>query len=340
MKISARFDRSWTARRGGFTLMELLVVITIIAALMALTASATMKFITSQQMSNTQSTLDRVQSQLNRAWSKVKDQANKEPIPANVMALAGTDANAAARARVIYVKLRMRQQFPMNFAEALNVPYQNPELATWGLPTLVPGYPISPLPAQPGYVSYLASLGITAATVSTQPFPQYYESSACLLMALQRGVSGAGINAEELTSGGAAGNLNGIPILVDAWNRPIYFSRFPVGCPSLNPTGLPQTGANDPGDPQGLLNSSAWYTQTVQQTIYSQLTLQKLAPYSSTPMSYKQAPLVASGGQDNWSKSGLLTFDPLTFAPGYFNVSTQAFTLGTTGTGVQYSGAP
>lgn len=326
MKTTTRFARSRTARRAAFTLIELMVVITIIIALAALTASAVLKFIEVQQTTNTNSTLDRVQSQLGRAWSKVKDQAKKEAtnsITPAIAALAGSDANAPERAKIIYIKLKMRQAFPMNFAEALNVQYQNPELAGWGLPTVVPGFPVSPLPPLPGYVAYLNSLGFTAAVVSAQPYPQPYESSACLLMALQRGVSGAGIDPADLTTGGAAGTITTpsggtLTYLNDAWGRPMFFSRFPTGSTFLNPAGaLP--GNNDPGDPLGALNSPYWQTLPAQQTLFSQLTLQQLAPKFTPPLSFKLAPMLASGGPANWSKPGIpLTLDPITFAPGSF----------------------
>ena len=102
------------------------MVIAIIAALMALSASAVMKFMGVQQNNNTQSTLDRTQSQLGKAWSKVKDEANKRTdFPAAIEPwirtnLAGNDANATGRMRVIYMKLKLRQAFPMNFNEAVN----------------------------------------------------------------------------------------------------------------------------------------------------------------------------------------------------------------------------
>jgi prepilin-type N-terminal cleavage/methylation domain-containing protein len=300
-------DLPRTSIRASFTLIELLVVIAIIAALMALSASAVIKYLGSQEEANTKATFNKVQSQLNKAWSKVKDQAYKETIPPQYLpglqALAGNDANATGRVRTLYVKLKLRQAFPMNFAEALNVAYVNPELASWGLPTAVPA---SPLPALPAYQAYLGKLGITT-TLNAQ-----YESSACLLMALQRGVSGAGINPEELTRGGGTGSatLAGgqtIPYLTDAWNQPIYFSRFPTGSTFLNPAGA-QPGANDPGDPQGYINSGAW-PQALRQS-FSALALQQLAPGSAgVALSFKLSPMIASTGQDR--KVG---FDPVTFA--------------------------
>jgi type II secretory pathway pseudopilin PulG len=301
--------------RGAFTLIELLIVISLIVTMIALVASAVGKFIEVQQTSNTQSILDRVQSQLAKAWSKVKDQAYKEPIDPSVAGwiqtnLAGTDANSTGRVRVIYVKLKLRQAFPMNFAEALNVPYTNPALAALGYNPNVPASRIPPIPPLPGYVSYLNNFGITPAMVSVQPAPQPYESSVCLLMALQRGVSGAGIDPSELTAGGAAGNINGMPYLTDAWGRPIFFSRAPAGNLYLNPAG-PQPGANDPGDPQGYLQTGNW--GTTYGPLFTQLTLQIMAPSNR---SFKLAPMVASGGPNNWTKPGYtLPFDPITFTP-------------------------
>ncbi len=288
-----------TTRRGGFTLIELIVVIAIIAALAALTAGATLKFLGSQQIANTKSTLDRTQSQLNKAWSKVKDQAYREQMPSAVNAwilanLAGNDANAQGRARVIYVKLKLRQAFPMNFNEALNP---------------------APLPPLPAYTTYLTNqLGITGSTGAN------YESSACLLMALQRGVSGAGIEPSDLTKGGATGSAvtpNGstLTFLTDASGTPLFFTRVPVGSPFLNPNPYPgggQPGANDPLDPQGYLQLGNWATMVGPSgqfgTVFTALTQQQLA---STNCSYNQAPMLCSAGLDKQLYTNSVTFSPL-----------------------------
>lgn len=297
MKTGTKSPRIGMVGRGAFTLIELMVVIVIIAALVALSASAVIKYIEVQQNANTQSILDRTQSQLSRAWSKVKDEAFKETMsPVTVEAwifnnLAGSDANAVGRARVIYVKLKLRQAFPMTFNEALNP------------------FPFPPLQA---YVTYLHSLNITGSSAATAP----YESSACLLMALQRGVSGAGINPSDITRGGFTGsyttpNGGSLPYLTDAWGRPIYFSRFPTGCPVLNPNGA-QPGANDPGDPNGYLQTPNWGASSFGST-FETLTLQQLATGNT---SYKLSPMVASGGPVNWTRQGQqLPFDPITFGP-------------------------
>jgi prepilin-type N-terminal cleavage/methylation domain-containing protein len=279
--------------RGAFTLIELLVVMAIIAALLALSASVVMKFMERQQAANTQSTLDRTQGKLNVAWSKVKDTAFHETIDptveswirTNLAAIPPTDPNATNRTRVIYVKLRLRQVFPMSFAEALNP---------------------APLPPLPAYVTYLNKMGITG-SIAGLAIEDNFESSACLLMALQRGQSGAGFDASDLTAGGSTGSYTAskgtVPYLTDAWQKPLHFSRVPVGCPTLNPKGA-QPGNNDPQDPQGYLQTPNW--GTIFGPKFQALTLQQLAPGNT---SYRIAPLLCSSGPDK-----TLQVSPITFA--------------------------
>src|SRR5262249_14319221 len=133
----------------------------------------------SQKKSNTLVTLNKVQSQLTKQWDIYKDLFWKEnPASVNatawssVLTLAGNDPK---RARVIWVKLRMKQTFPISFSEALNPA------------------PLSPVPA---YQTALNQLGITAANAPNPPAA--YESAACLLLALQQSPSGGGAKLEDL----------------------------------------------------------------------------------------------------------------------------------------------
>lgn len=285
--------------RYAFTLVELLVVIAIIAALMALSAAAVIRFMVTQQNNNTKSELNRVQGQLNQIWGVVAQNALKKPqwkteiVPGTsttvesyiLSNMAGSDANAQARALVIYVKLKLRQAFPMNFNEALN-PF--------------------PLPPLAGYKTYLNSMGISAST------GQPYESSACLLMALQRALSGQGIDPADIGGGGAIKQYptpNGtISALIDAWGSPLAFTRAPTGSIVLNANGA-LSGANDPVDPQGLLNSGAWQPKTMRVNFFK-LIQQQTEPTSG--VSYRIAPMIASAGPDkNW-QINTITFAPTT----------------------------
>jgi hypothetical protein len=133
-------------------------------------------------------------------------------------------------------------------------------------------------------------------------------------MALQRGVSGQGLDPSALTTGGATGAATltqsklipppTITYLQDAWGQPIYFSRVPVYATALNPNG-PQNGVNDPEDPQGYLQTPSWGTTFGAN--FTAATQQQLAPGNT---SFKIAPMLASFGPDKQRQ-----FDPVTFQP-------------------------
>jgi hypothetical protein len=209
-----------------------------------------------------------------------------------------------AKMRACYVKLRLRQCFPMDFTEALNPAY-GPPLDPGCNGSFVP-CPLAPLP---GYVAYLKKYGISSGNGFS------FESSACLLMVLDSGIGGAAVDASLLTAGGFGGVDDqgyGVPILTDAWKRPVYFSRVPTGCPSLNPNGQPQPGLNDRGDPQGFLNDGKWQSTT----ICNGTCAAWFQNYTKQPLqeglTWVVKPMVASGGPDKNAASFLNT---TTFAP-------------------------
>src|SRR4051794_620011 len=104
-------------RRFAFTMVELLIVIAIMAVLVALTASAVSQVASAQQKSVTDHLLTRLSSELTGQWTPVVDQARQDSVPPQITALAGNDPR---RARVLWIKLRLRKEFPVNFDEARN----------------------------------------------------------------------------------------------------------------------------------------------------------------------------------------------------------------------------
>jgi prepilin-type N-terminal cleavage/methylation domain-containing protein len=267
--------------RRGFTLLELLVVVSILTVLAALSAAAALKFLGVQQGANTKTALVKLQSALDAQWAAVTQRAKDEPIPdgvrakADFLAMAGNDLHATARARVLYVKLKQRQAFPMTFDEALNP---------------------SPLPPLQPYAAFLRGLGVTRSSPVTRP----YESAVCLLLALERAPGGGGVKVEDLGVGTVTATLtlaNGkqVNYLADGWKSPLVFCRWPTGSKELNPNG-PAAGRNDPGDPEGLLNVPGWLATPALATF--RLYCHDLPPRTGGPTSFKLVPLIASAGPD------------------------------------------
>lgn len=256
--------------RTGFTLIELLIVVAIIGILMALSASAVIRYVGVQQHNNTETTLRKVNTALNARWSSVVHIADKETIPPalypTVLSMANNDER---RARIIWIKLRLRQEFPINFAEAYN-----------------PG----PLP----YISTYRQAALKAFPTPPPPPPGGpTESAACLLMALERATGGGGLSASDLGSAAVLDtNGDNVNEIVDGWGQPIKFIRWPLEEAFLNPGG-PQPGPkNDPGDPEGLLTNPTWLGSGGKSTFEG---LCHLVPYTG-PRSYKLQPVIVSAG--------------------------------------------
>jgi prepilin-type N-terminal cleavage/methylation domain-containing protein len=229
-------------RRRGFSLVELLVVIAIIGVLIGLSAAAYFSWLDTQRRNTTETTMRQVYETLKRQMKAVADQADKEVIPDSVRAMAGGDDR---RARVIWKKLRLRQEFPTTFAEA-QAPWQASD----------PAFNLPPGDLPPRYAQSLQSAA-----------PGTGESSACLVLALQKVRGGVRLNPDELPNT-ALTDTNGdnLKEIVDGWGNPLTFYRWPTSFDELRATNPAAAGSKgtrfaDPLDPDGLLLTPGWYWQ-------------------------------------------------------------------------------
>ena len=256
-------------RSAGFTLIELLVVIGIIGVLMSLLAAGVFRYLDVQAASNTETTIRTVDKVLRQHIDSVLQTADKEPLPASVIAFATSNNTVLdpqqKRARVIWKTLRLIQEFPMTYDEVGwkgtpgspirdGLPFVGPYKDLW-----------RDLPPKASYVKALKSaLRFPQGTATAG------EASTLLLLALQQPRSGVTFNADELYSAAQDTNGDGLKEIVDGWGNPIAFYRFPTGNPN-DPNYLVTPAADldrsapagnplfrNPLDPEGELLKPAW----------------------------------------------------------------------------------
>jgi prepilin-type N-terminal cleavage/methylation domain-containing protein len=242
--------------RQGFTLIELLIVISIIVVLISLTSAGVMQMMEVQRQNNTETGLQTISEVLRKQWDKVIEDAKKETgLPQAVYDFAAGGNNSTARARVIWIKVRLMEAFPVSYAEVQNPFVYN---ATAGAPVYSgPLIPDGMKKYMPIYQELLGSKSsINAPT----------ESAACLLMALaniNRG--GPKLDMERFNTADTDGD--GMKELVDGWGTAYGFFRFPTGNSDLQNSNPVKSGPGatycDLLDPDGTLADTTWPNQAL-----------------------------------------------------------------------------
>jgi prepilin-type N-terminal cleavage/methylation domain-containing protein len=286
--IALTLNRRSAQGRDGFTLVELMVVMGIIAVLAALTAAAVLNFLNVGPAQNTDLVLQKVDHALWQHWREITQQAQHEKLPASILSLAGGDDK---RAQVILLKLRLKQEFPMSYAEALN-----------------PGGGVIPAADLPGLREYAIKLAGRTAAVDPNT-----ESAACLLMALQRIRRGSTFNPDEGL--GASGirdtDGDGMPEIIDGWGRPILFYRWPSNNAEIQTEAAKhyKVLSLDLEDPDRTLMSQSWQVST--SLISGAKTNGQMFEFlchpisqNGQPQSFFATPVVVSMGKDGVSGLG------------------------------------
>ncbi len=266
--------------RPAFTLIEMLVVIAIIAILAAMVAVGTIKVIASQRGSNTQNAMRTIQKVLNEHWEDVVSKAKKETgiegSYAAIDSVFGADSTGGERNRIIWIKMRLMEAFPITYAEI-----QKPYPYTSG---------IIPANMRRHNGTYLKTIGSKTADSAGGTT----ESSACLYMALSISRNGTALNLDNLGSATVADtDGDGMLEYIDAWGKPLTFYRFPTNNQALQDTDPnPSSPYADPTDPQGFLFN---WKKGKGRTTFRNSVHPIASPFNAAAAAYVRPTIVSSG---------------------------------------------
>lgn len=275
--------------RSAFTLVELLVVIAIIAILLALSGVAYFRFTSVQMVHNTNAKIEAINKILQQRWDAVIAEAKAETVMSPMaLKLANGDEK---RARVIWIRARLAEAFPMSFAEITSPAVYAPNLINPGDEPLIPDRHKYNDSYKKAFVSY--SAGNHQAKT---------ESAACLWIALTSVVQGKAAKAEGLDNYARDTDGDGVNEFVDDWREPLQFFRFPTDYTELQ-NSAPAKGSKanqlrDTLDPDGTLVNPSWYTSALR-PVYENVVRHKIYDAGSPPRVNFTIPVIVSSGGDN-----------------------------------------
>jgi len=269
--------------RPAFTLIELIVVLGIIALLATLSVAGVMRVQKAQREISSDRTLRAVQIGLDQQWKAAVNRAGSEnPHDLIVQLTSNGGVPDNTRAKALHMMLRLRQEFPQNYAEARFV-FQGqfaPLNAMYG-PKLV----------------YLAAIGNGNGTPTD-------EAAALLIVTLSHSRDGVSFNVREsgpvqtIDVGGKQ-----VPVLVDAWGTPICLRRWatdvePAAVLELNQSpfvtqAMINSGNRNYADQDGKLRQ-AWANKAIAQSWFVTPLPQVADPFDGN----NRGPFLLSAGQD------------------------------------------
>lgn len=237
-----------TSRRPAFTLVELLVVMTIIAVIGALTIGAVSKSFGWVKQKNTEQTMTKVILRLQRVIDRLYKEADDWPASTEPFIMEQA-AGSFERARILKVLYLYKWNFPNSYAEAFHNVQESRQLYDNSVVANFPGYPPArailnklrqncPAIPDPFSFAFLARAntsvpaggevyttwpgGTPAIAAMATELPR--QSAACM-MASFTFANGA---PDEFTNNEVKVDSNTIdqnPYLTDAWGSPLLFLR-------------------------------------------------------------------------------------------------------------------
>ena len=274
--------------RRGFTLVELMVVIVIIAILSGLTLSALAGARQRSKIDVTRSTIRKLNDIIIPQYESYL--RRRVPLPPGL-----TSASDIARARLARKRCLMAAELPDRWIDVD--------------PTPAPPVVTGPMKA---YAAYKRQLNANAAATTWATNSERYEGAECLAMIVMRG--GFSEDVMDQFRSDEVGDIDrdGAVEFWDAWGRPIDLIRWPAGFESVIQT-RNSAARPDPFDPAGVSDARAYP--------YSPDQPPNSLPFDQPPTTlpapalpqrdYAVVPLIFSAGPDE------ATNDPLGSESGY-----------------------
>ena len=196
-----------TRRRGGFTLIELMVVVALIAILAALAAGTFFRIQAAELQRASEATLVKLHTHLNVRWTPVLEDA-KKTVPPEVLALAGNDKD---RAIAIWTYAKLQNEFPESFDEVrVTTPAVAPRVINLNGAVLPP-----------------KKVFYDLAVKTYTPAPTTDEQAAALFYAAINATSVGGLSpASDGLNNQTVTTASGLTMYKDAWGTPITFRRW------------------------------------------------------------------------------------------------------------------
>jgi len=305
-------------RRPAFTLLEVMVMISIIAILATLSTAAVMRVQSSQREGNTSKDLQKIQMGLDQQHKAALDLIRKEQ-PHDIIKLFTSKSDCSpdpSRAMALHTMLRLRQEFPQNFAEA-QFQFPNAQI---------------PNPCNPTQTINLGSLNAmygpklvyTNAIGSANTTDQALQAAVLLPIVMAQNRGGAQFDIMGVGTAGQVDAGGGLmkSVLMDAWGYPICLRRWATDQETLARNELNQepnvskqaiiSGFKNPIDPEGRLTAGKWNngitnpynTRQVAMTWFTKPLPAVAAPFDDPTLAagangnLNRGPFVLSAGKD------------------------------------------
>lgn len=261
-------------RRAGFTLLELLVVLTILVMLAGLTAGAVFQAQQIAAGNATTSTIRRVNTRLMFHW----EQYRHRRVPVIRVSGSRVDRRNLASDRLLALWDLQRMELPQRMDD----------ISTGKL---------APSLAQPPAISRSYYARVNNLTLDGR-----FEPAECLYLIMTVGLGGDGLAAGDMADGSVADNDNdGAPEIVDGWGTPLLFYRWAPGFVSdLQPSAQPYGNANYGTNPdRGTIQSqNNMMIPDLSPDPLNPLGLVPSGMDTSVQRNYALVPLVVSAGPD------------------------------------------